>query len=121
MLFDIMVLNNDVVKNNDDYIGDPTEIALYECLENLVDIDKLRQENERIGEIPFDSNRKMMSTINKSKNRLRLYTKGSFDSLINCCSYILENNEIIKLTNDKIDLLKSIEEEEANKAYRVLA
>lgn len=121
MLFKMMVLNNDVVKNNDDYIGDPTEIALYECLENLIDIDKLRQENKRIGEIPFDSNRKMMSTINKSKHGLRLYTKGSFDSLIKNCSYILENNKVVKLDSKKNELLKIIEEEEANKAYRVLA
>lgn len=121
MLFKIMILNNDVVKNNDDYIGDPTEIALYECLENLVDIDKLRENNKRVGEIPFDSNRKMMSTINKSKHGLRLYTKGSFDSLIKNCSYILENNKVVKLDDNKIKLLKTIEEEEANKAYRVLA
>ena len=121
MLFKIMILNNDVVKNNDDYIGDPTEIALYECLENLIDIDKLRENNQRVGEIPFDSNRKMMSTINKSKLGLRLYTKGSFDSLIKNCSYILENNKVVKLDSKKNELLKIIEEEEANKAYRVLA
>ena len=121
MLFKIMILNNDVVKNNDDYIGDPTEIALYECLENLIDIDKLRENNKRVGEIPFDSNRKMMSTINKSKHGLRLYTKGSFDSLIKNCSYILENNKVVKLDDNRIKLLKIIEEEESNKAYRVLA
>ena len=121
MLFKIMALNNDVVKNDNNYIGDPTEIALYECLENLVDIDKIREDNKRIGEIPFDSNRKMMSTVNKNNDGVRIYTKGSFDNLIKCCSYVLEGNNINKLDDKKINSLKNIEEKEANKAYRVLA
>lgn len=121
LLFKIMILNNDVEKNNNEYIGDPTEIALYEGLEEYIDIQKIRTENKRIGEIPFDSNRKMMSTINKKGNNITLYTKGSFDSIINKCSHIYENNEVTKLTKDKKEKLKEIEITESNKAYRLLA
>lgn len=121
ILFNIMILDNDVEKNCNEYIGEPTEIALYECCEECFDVVKLRDDNKRIDELPFDSNRKMMSTINKNGSVIKLYTKGSFDSLIKCCSYIYENNEIIKLTEDKILDLKQIETDESNKAYRILA
>lgn len=82
ILFTIMILNNDVSKTNNEYIGDPTEIALYECCENDLDIIKIRNNNIRIDELPFDSDRKMMSTINKNNDVFNLYTKGSFDSVI---------------------------------------
>ena len=121
ILFNIMILDNDVEKNNNQYIGDPTEIALYECCEKYFDVVKLRDDNKRIDELPFDSDRKMMSTINENKNIIKLYTKGSFDSLIKHCSYIYENDEIIELTEDKILNLKQIETDESNKAYRILA
>lgn len=121
ILFHIMALDNDVEKNSNEYIGDPTEIALYECCEECFDIIKLRNDNKRIDELPFDSDRKMMSTINISNNNVKLYTKGSFDSLIKHCSYIYENDEILELTENKILELKQVETDESNKAYRILA
>lgn len=121
ILFQIMALNNDVFKNGKDYVGDPTEIALYECLEHVLDIEKLRKEMKRVYELPFDSERKMMSTIHECGKELFLYTKGSFDSLIECCSYVLENGMIVKLTKAKKAHLKEIEMQESNKAYRVLS
>ena len=121
LLFKSMILNNDVVKTNDSYIGDPTEIALYECLEDCLDINDIRNNNKRIDELPFDSNRKMMSTINENTNNITLYTKGSFDAVIEKCSYIFENNKVINLTKEMKNKLKNIEKSESNKAYRVLA
>ena len=121
LLFYNMILNNDVEKNKNNYIGEPTEIALYECLDKYINIKDIRAKNERIDEIPFDSERKMMSTINKSKEGIRLYTKGSFDSVIAKCSFILENDEIKKLTPKKKEKLIELEALESNKAYRVLA
>ncbi len=121
IILKIMCLDNDAVKNNLEYVGDPTEIALYEVCEECLNIIKLRENNKRIDELPFDSERKMMSTINEENNKIRIYTKGSFDSLIKHCSYILENNKVIKLTKDKIKKLKEIETEESLKAYRILA
>lgn len=67
ILLSIMALNNDVEKNNNDYIGDPTEIALYEACEECLNINDLKINNQRIDELPFDSDRKMMSTIHKNK------------------------------------------------------
>lgn len=121
ILLSIMALNNDVEKNNNDYIGDPTEIALYEACEECLNINDLKINNQRIDEIPFDSDRKMMSTIHKNKNDIKLYTKGSFDSVMKHCSYIYENGCIEPLTEDKIIRLREIEKQESNQAYRVLA
>lgn len=121
ILLSIMALNNDVEKNNNDYIGDPTEIALYEACEECLNINDLKINNQRIDELPFDSDRKMMSTIHKNKNNIKLYTKGSFDSVMKHCSYIYENGCIEPLTEDKIIRLREIEKQESNQAYRVLA
>ena len=121
ILFKIMILNNDVEKTNNNYIGDPTEIALYESLENILDINDVRNMNKRIGELPFDSDRKMMSTINVFDNKTYLYTKGSFDSLIDRCNYYYQDRNILKMSENKRQELKNIEIIESKKAYRVLA
>lgn len=112
------ILNNDVEKNNEKYIGDPTEIALYKMVEDKkININNYKKEHPRINELPFDSERKMMSTIHKNI----IYTKGSFDSIIKCCSHIIINGTGIKLNSTKKEELKQIELKEAEKAYRVLA
>ena len=121
-LLEIMALNNDVEKSENKYIGDSTEIALYNiCEEHFIDINDLRSKILRIGELPFDSDRKMMSTINKYDKCIKLLTKGSFDSIINCCTKIYENGNINELNENKKQELKRKEEELSNKAYRILA
>ncbi len=120
LLAKMMILNNDATKSANKYIGDPTEIALLECLEKTIDIENLKSKSKRIDELPFDSERKMMSTINKCGKNITLYTKGSFDSVINKCSYIYENDKVVKLTSLKRKKLIKFENEESNKAYRVL-
>lgn len=121
MLLDIMILNNDVCKSESEYIGDPTEIALYNYCEQSINIDEIKSIHERINELPFDSDRKMMSTINKFSDCNKILTKGSFDSIIRCCDRIFEDGKIIKLTDEKIKELKNIEINESNKALRVLS
>ena len=121
ILFEIMVLDNDAARSEEGYIGDPTEIALYECLEDVIDIDKIRNDKVRIDEIPFDSERKMMSTINRFNNEIILYTKGSFDSVIKHCNYYIKGNKVVKMTEAKKKEFIKIEKEESSKAYRILA
>ena len=121
LLLDIMILNNDVSKYDDEYIGDPTEIALYHYCECTLDIESVKNSHERVDELPFDSDRKMMSTINKFDDGNKILTKGSFDSIIKCCNRILEDGKIKKLTNEKIKELKKIEIQESNKAFRILS
>ena len=122
-LFYAMMLANDAEKNHQKYLGDPTEIALYECLEDYYNLDKFRDLNPRIGEVPFDSERKMMTTINKmaDSGQFFVWTKGSFDSVVARCNRILEHGEYHELNDEIIDRLRTIEAEESSKTYRVLA
>ena len=121
IIFKIMSLNNDAVKTKKEFLGDPTEIALYECASIYLDVENTKKDNTRVDELPFDSERKMMSTINEYNGKYTMYTKGSFDSIINVCSYVLENNKIVKLSKVKKEKLKEMEKIESNKAYRVIA
>lgn len=120
LLVKSMVLNNDVTVIEGEYSGDPTEIALIDIIDNYDFVKELKENNKRVGELPFDSDRKMMSTINKDKDGITLFVKGSFDSVIERCSKYYCNNKIIKLTLKKKKELKELEIAESNKAYRLL-
>ncbi len=83
MLNYICALCNDGLIYEDKYVGDPTETCLYEYLYNKkIDSLKLRKKCERILDIPFDSDRKMFTTLNKIDNDVYILCKGSMDSLI---------------------------------------
>ena len=114
-------LCNDIVKENGKYMGDPTEVAMFKYVETLgCNVTDMKKVNKRIGEVPFDSDRKMMSTIHKNNKEIYIYTKGSFDSLIEKCTKYYENGKEIKLTKEIKKELKQIEISQSNRAYRVL-
>lgn len=105
-----------VTKNNDKYLGDETEVAIYKYLEDrntLVNI-------PRVKEYPFDSDRKMMSTINVIDNKEYSFTKGSLDSVLQNCSYYLEDNKLYNITTEYKEKILKIEEEESEKSLRIL-
>lgn len=106
-----------VTKNNNKYLGDETEVAIYKYLEDrntLVNI-------PRVKEYPFDSDRKMMSTINVIDNKEYSFTKGSLDSVLQNCSYYLEDNKLYNITTEYKEKIFKIEEEESEKSLRILA
>ena len=121
MLLFNLCLNNDVEKNKQDLIGDPTEIAIIKYLEKYANPYDLKKTYPRIDEIPFDSKRKMMSVIYKIANQKYMFTKGSFDSIIKCSNKITENDKIIPLTKKKINELIEVEKEKSKNALRLLA
>ena len=83
MLNFICALCNDGLIYENKYVGDPTETCLYDYLYNKkVDSLKLRKKCERILDIPFDSDRKMFTTLNRIDNDIYILCKGSMDSLI---------------------------------------
>ena len=83
MLNYICALCNDGLIYDDKYVGDPTETCLYDYLYNKkIDSLKLRKKCERILDIPFDSDRKMFTTLNRIDNDVYILCKGSMDSLI---------------------------------------
>ena len=83
MLNYICALCNDGLIYEDKYVGDPTETCLYDYLyDKKIDSLKLRKKCERLLDIPFDSDRKMFTTLNKIDNDVYILCKGSMDSLI---------------------------------------
>ncbi|MBQ8984893.1 cation-translocating P-type ATPase [Candidatus Saccharibacteria bacterium] len=121
----VMALANDAEKNHQKYLGDPTEIALYECLERYFSVDGFRDKNPRMGELPFDSERKMMTAVNKIDQRkgdgFLISTKGSLDAVLEKCTMILKNGKQLALTAEEKSAIISEEGKESSKAYRVLA
>ena len=83
MLNYICALCNDALIYKNKYVGDPTETCLYDYLfDKKINPLKLRKKCERILDIPFDSDRKMFTTLNKIYNDIYILCKGSMDSLI---------------------------------------
>lgn len=79
--------------------GEPTEVALVNAaLEEGINKDEIYREEKRINDIPFDSERKLMTTIHKAENKYRVITKGAPDVLIKRCKkiYINRKNRRIK-------------------------
>lgn len=79
----VSILCNDATYQDGVEIGDPTETALVRFAQDRGILDEtMRQEHERISEIPFDSDRKLMSTLNRFGNAQKMYTKGAADVLL---------------------------------------
>ena len=100
--------------------GEPTEVALVNFgLEKSKEKSKLYYEMPRINEIPFDSNRKMMTTIHKIGEKYRIITKGAPDVLIDRCNFQIDEKE----TNEKIEKskIKNDNKKMAENALRVIA
>ena len=121
----IMALNNDNEedsKNKGNFIGDPVEIALSKYLYNLnFNLDMFRLDHERVNEIPFDSNRKMMSTINKFDGELFMLTKGSLGEILGRCENYYKNGKVNKMTKLVANKFLSREKSMSKKTYKVLA
>lgn len=102
--------------------GDPTEIALV-AFANEFNMHKKELENvhKRVDELPFDSVRKMMSTMHIHEKGNIVFTKGALDSILKNTTHILENEKERKITKDDIDTIYRINSEYSNKALRVLA
>ncbi|AOG60487.1 cation-transporting ATPase [Spiroplasma helicoides] len=117
-----LVLCNDSVTENDERIGDPTELALVDFAEVTgLDEQKARDEFIRIDEKPFDSERKMMTTVNDIKGVKTVFTKGAIDQLLQCCSKIMIDNVTRPITQEDKDELLKIAGELSENALRVLA
>lgn len=121
-LLHAMILCNDTMIDDDKLLGDPTETSLFAfAKDRKINLKTFIDTNKRIHEIPFDSNRKMMSTINKSENEISFYTKGSLESVLECCTKIEINNNVRKITTDDKVLINKINNDLSSQALRVLA
>ena len=116
-----MVLCNDSVFDGQTVTGDPTETALFRyAIENKYDINEIISHKKRVFEIPFDSTRKLMTTVNQTSNGLVCYTKGAFDFLIKKCDRILLNGKCEILSQERKKEIESANTQMAENALRVL-
>ncbi len=103
-------------------VGEPTEAALVAfALSKGFNKNDLKEKNPRVAEAPFDSNRKMMSTVHKTENGIVQYTKGAPDEVLRRCTKILTENGIVDLTDEARDEILNANKAMADKALRVLA
>ena len=101
--------------------GEPTENALVEYANKLgMPKYELTKEFPRIGEAPFDSNRKLMSTVHNENGEIVQYTKGAIEMLLNICTSYLKDGEIIPLTEETKQEIINENKVYADKALRVL-
>ncbi|MBQ9720592.1 MAG: cation-translocating P-type ATPase, partial [Oscillospiraceae bacterium] len=107
---------------NGEAVGEPTEAALVNYA-NALGLNKndLMQESPRVGEAPFDSGRKMMSTVHQTANGIIQYTKGAPDEILKRCKYILKGGEIMPITAELLKEILVDNKRMADKALRVLA
>lgn len=114
-----MCLCCDAVFSEGSTIGDPTETALIEYCGESICAD-IRSDFPRLSEIPFDSDRKLMSTLHlMDKNKIML-TKGATDNLLPKLTEILENGKIRKITDDDKKKIADKNDEFSRKGMRVL-
>ena len=122
MLAEGMILCSDATLENDESTGDPTEIALLILGDTLqIDRNNLAQKNQRIGEKPFDSDRKMMSVLIKSETDCKVFTKGALGSLRTVADFILDNGEVRPITSEDHQHFSEAARKMSNNALRTLA
>ena len=116
------LLCNDSVTVEGKEIGDPTEVALVNLGEELhLDELVIREKYQRISEIPFDSDRKLMSTVNIVNNKQVLFTKGALDVLINKVNYVADSHGIRKLNDEERKEIISVNKQLSEQGLRILA
>ena len=102
--------------------GEPTEAALVNFgAANGQIKPELENEQPRVAEAPFDSMRKMMSTVHKCGDSYIQYTKGAPDEVLKCCTSYLDSGEVLPLTDEKRQEILSVNHAMADRALRVLA
>jgi len=122
LLLENIILCNDSESTNENKTGDPTEIALLDVGNNLsVYKEELNNAHKRVNEIPFDSDRKLMTTVNKYDDKLLVMTKGAIDNLLNLVTKININGVIKDITKEEKEKLINASNHMSNAALRVLA
>ncbi|MEG2018015.1 MAG: cation-translocating P-type ATPase, partial [Clostridium sp.] len=121
LLLDNIVLCNDATSTEKSKTGDPTEIALLD-LGNMHKVykEELDKTHIRVNEVPFDSDRKLMTTVNKYDDTYYVMTKGATDNLLTLCNFAYINGDIVPLTEEIKDKFMDAATKMSNSALRVL-
>ena len=121
LVYASMLCNDTKISEDDKLTGDPTETALVDMAFKLDFDPSVYGMFPRVAEIPFDSDRKLMTTVHEENGKYVVYTKGGVDELLaNCNSYILEGDIKTDLEEYK-EIIRKYNMEMAQNALRVLA
>lgn len=121
-MLNVMALCNTCVVQGNVVVGDPTEVALVEFANKCgVFKESVKNDYVLIDEFPFDSNRKLMSTIHSYNNQIIALTKGGLDEVLSCCAYAQIGKNKVPLTNKLKQQIIEVGQKFASKALRVLA
>ncbi len=103
-------------------IGDPTEVALV-MLGDRLDVDEVlyREQYPRVGELAFDSDRKLMSTLHQFEGVATMYTKGAIDVLLERASYLMTSQGKVEMTEQRREEIAQVNLELSQQGLRVLA
>ena len=121
LIYDCMLCNDARVIENGEIAGDPTETALIDLALKLDYTQSIIRENTRVEEVPFDSNRKLMTTVNKINDKYIVYTKGGLDELLQRCNSYLYKGEKRTNLGQYSSWIRKNNEDMAKEALRVLA
>ena len=121
LVYNCMLCNDSRMLETGELAGDPTETALIDMAFNLEYQEAIVRENLRVEEVPFDSNRKLMTTVNENNGKYRVYTKGGVDELLARCNSYLFKGEIRTNLEDYSRWIRENNENMAKDALRVLA
>ena len=119
----ILALCNTSTKNKKgEYVGDAVDVALLNFLESKkVSSNAVKKQYKKVVEIPFDSDRKMMSFVYQKNDKKSIFTKGSTESVLKNCSYVLKNGKVKKLTKADNTMILNVEESFSRAALKVIA
>jgi Ca2+-transporting ATPase len=121
LLAKAMILCSDATWENGNGTGDPTEIALLLLGDDLgIDRKILNSENRRANEFSFDSDRKLMSTLNEERGKFTVYSKGAIGNLIKICTHVLEKGKVVAITEAHKKQYHAVTEGMSNSALRTL-
>ena len=121
LVYSSMLCNDTKISENQELTGDPTETALVDMAFKLDFDPTVYGRFPRVAEIPFDSDRKLMTTVHEENGKYIVYTKGGVDELLSICnSYILEGDIKQDLEEYK-EIIRKNNEDMAQNALRVLA
>ncbi len=115
-----MALCNDAAKSGDMWLGDPTETAISDYITES-EYNRIRTDNPRVDEIPFDSDRKLMTTVHIINDERTAYTKGAVDVLMPRMKYILDSDGVRAINESDFDEIKMANLSYSENGMRVLA
>ena len=121
LVYNCMLCNDSRMLETGELAGDPTETALIDMAFKLDFEEAIFRQNPRVEEVPFDSNRKLMTTVNENNGKYRVYTKGGVDELLKICDSYLFKGEKRTNLEEYSSWIRENNEDMAKEALRVLA